>query len=509
MIYRCTYDDKEAASDKSPIFTECRSRGHEIMAFLDDNDKIQDAAETKPIITPSEAESLPTALSRMNDVIRSSFPSIIFAVTVCLAIKAQMSIRGVTQVFTLILMGNPSSYKSTVLEILSALPECYVSDSFTPKSFVSHSANSSKKDLEKVDLLPRIRHKTLVTPELAPLFSGNPDQLVEYFGMLTRILDGRGFQSDSGVHGSRGYQGDYSFTWIGAVVDIPHRVWKLLGNLGPKIYFLRLPSDQKSGNEKINEIKQILKGQSYATKLESCKEAIKEYWQLLQTSVTNHKICWDSEKDDEATLEKIIQMAMILAKLRASVPTWHTAESDSGGASYNFETPIEENPSRASSALYNLARGHAVLNGRNHITPDDLKVVVPVALSSAARERVELLRLLIEHDGKLNTDEYMEASGVSRATARKEMERLVKIGLAQRTEVEGETKPIMAVKLKPEFDWFLSDEFLIYWHEFKSTLNPRFSKLSQENLEKNGMSGGHEAVMPKTATLDIHLEAQN
>jgi hypothetical protein len=279
----CTECFIEGPSTESEVFEKCKSRRHMIEWFLDETDRNESASSgvtvAKTRAATMAAETLPDALSNMNAKIGMFFPSITFAVLVCLAIKAQMSIEGVTQVFTLIMMGNPSSYKSTVLEVMAALPECYTSDSFTPRSFVSHSANSKKKDLEKIDLLPRIRHKTLITPELAPLFSGNPDQLVEYFGMLTRILDGRGFQSDSGVHGSRGYLGDYSFTWLGAVVDIPHRVWKLLGNLGPKIYFLRLPSDQKSGDEKIKEVKQILKGQPYIAKLESCKEAVKEYWQ--------------------------------------------------------------------------------------------------------------------------------------------------------------------------------------------------------------------------------------
>jgi hypothetical protein len=58
---------------------------------------------------------------------------------------------------------------------------------------------------------------------------------------MTRILDGNGYESDSGTQGHRGYSGKMMFTWIGAAVDIPHKVHKLLGTLGPKLYFLRLP----------------------------------------------------------------------------------------------------------------------------------------------------------------------------------------------------------------------------------------------------------------------------
>ncbi len=211
-------------------------------------------------------------------IIEKNFPNRSFAMTVLLSVKAQMLVEGITQPFTLIVMGNPSTYKSTILEILSCLPDSYVSDSFTPKSFVSHASNAKKKALEKIDLLPRIKGKTLITPELAPIFSGKQNDLIEYFGMLTRILDGRGFKSDSGVHGQRGYSGDYYFTWIGAVIDIPHRVWSLLGNLGPKIFFFRLPEDKKSNSEKLIEIKKSLKENSYVQRLQESKDKIAALW---------------------------------------------------------------------------------------------------------------------------------------------------------------------------------------------------------------------------------------
>jgi len=49
---------------------------------------------------------------------------------------------------------------------------------------------------------------------------------------------------------------------------------------------------------------------------------------------------------------------------------------------------------------------------------------------------------------------------------------------------------VLAVKLKDEYQWFLTQEFRNYWNEFKYSLNPRNSKLSQnkkENLDKKGL----------------------
>ena len=33
---------------------------------------------------------------------------------------------------------------------------------------------------------------------------------------------------------------------------------------------------------------------------------------------------WDSQKDDEETLNRIVQLAMVLANLRGTIPTWQT-----------------------------------------------------------------------------------------------------------------------------------------------------------------------------------------
>jgi hypothetical protein len=47
--------------------------------------------------------------------------------------------------------------------------------------------------------------------------------------------------TDSGVYGQRRCDGKLMFTWVGAAVDIPHKVYKLLANVGAKLYFYRMP----------------------------------------------------------------------------------------------------------------------------------------------------------------------------------------------------------------------------------------------------------------------------
>lgn len=95
---------------------------------------------------------------------------------------------------------------------------CYL-DSVSARAFVSHYAAKSEDDLEKDDLLPQIRGKTLLISDMAPLLNSSERELQEILGILTRVLDGEGYYSAKGVHGLRGYGGpgqDYRFAMVAA-----------------------------------------------------------------------------------------------------------------------------------------------------------------------------------------------------------------------------------------------------------------------------------------------------
>ena len=60
----------------------------------------------------------------------------------------------------------------------------------------------------------------------------------------------KGFSADSGAQGHRGYSGEMMLTIVGAAVEIQYRVYRMFGNLGQKIYYLRLPRVEKSREER-------------------------------------------------------------------------------------------------------------------------------------------------------------------------------------------------------------------------------------------------------------------
>ena len=101
------------------------------------------------------------------------------------------------------------------------------------------------------------------------MFIAKEEDLNKMLGIITRIADGQGFKSNSGAHGQRGYDENIMFVWIGAVVDIPRKVYKMLGNLGFKLYFFRLPYTEKTEEDLIMEM-----SEDFSSKINNIKSPL-------------------------------------------------------------------------------------------------------------------------------------------------------------------------------------------------------------------------------------------
>ena len=105
------------------------------------------------------------------------------------------------------------------------------------------------------------------------------------------------------------------------------------------------------------------------------------------------------------------------------------------------------------NALYNLARGHALLYGRDHLVSEDLEIILHVALSSIPKDRMNILKLLIQKKRGVNTFEIEDQLLVSKPTALKEMEKIRLTGIVDDTNTNLTTKPIHEIKLKEQYEW--------------------------------------------------------
>lgn len=371
-----------------------------------------------------------------------------------------LNILGCNLPFIGLILGRPISFKTQIINLLSKWYCTYYTDDFTAKSFMSHSTSVSKEELTEIDMLPKIKNRLFLTPELAPMFTVKDDDLNKTLGIITRIADGHGFKSNSGAHGQRGYDESIMFTWLGAVVDIPYKVYKMLGNLGFKLYFFRLPFNKKTENDLIMEM-----SEDFSDKINKIRSTLFEYLYLFEMGphlIYDHelnKIRWDDSKDDYEAKRCIVKLGRLLGHLRCIATTWHTEGTQ--GSDYGYAVSQPEDPRRAITVLQNFARGHALLTGRNYITLEDIPIIAKIVLSTAQTERVSLFYLLLSNGGDVSTDDVVGYLGVSRPTALRTMTELGAVGLVEEYEhkEENDTQFTKHIRLRDEFDWFLSEEF--------------------------------------------------
>jgi hypothetical protein len=398
-------------------------------AVLEDLSRARDASEdstSKETGFRHSVSSFSMAHDRVYRVVGDCFPEIVDETIACLSVAATLLLEDQQNPVALNLEGAPSSQKTTLIDFFEfAADKVYRSDKFTPKSFVSHASSIKREKLNEIDLLPRIRHRLFLIPELAPLFGLRNEDLLENFSILTRVFDGRGLSTDSGVHGQRGHTGDYLFAWIGCTTPIEHRVWKTMGKLGSRLLFLEMPNDEHTARQLVSD---VAGGDSYKDRVERCAEAVADFLDALWYETGGIRgVAWDRADDPHGLMLRIADYAKALAKLRGTISVWREGSGDD--ESYNFSTPVIEQPHRAMALLYALARGHALVHGRRRPCEDDLKLVARAALESTPNDRRAVIRILLAKGGMATTSNVEEALRCSAPTARAILETLDKLGV--------------------------------------------------------------------------------
>jgi hypothetical protein len=394
------------------------------------------------------------SFTEWRETIKNNFPDLIFPAEFGLAILAQILIKEITNPFSLVFVDVPSAGKTIAINFFAEIDGLtYATDKFTPASFVSNAANVAKEKLAEIDLLPRLKHKMFLIRDLSTLFSKRDEDLNECLGILTRILDGEGLNADTGVHGQRHYVGDFLFMILAGSTPIPPRVWKMMGNLGSRLFFLNMGTREKSDDELVEQITTL----AYKDKEKICRIVTKDF---LNTLWYEHPegVDWNKQEDQKEYKLIIVSCARLLAKLRGVINVWKDKSQD--GEVYDHTSHVIEKPDRINQLFYNLCRGHALVCGRTQINTEDLKLIIELAIDSAPTTRAKLFRKLLDYNGVMKTSDVEMALQCSKPTALKEMETLRILGVCYITQdsygMAGE--PEKTIHLFEAFKWFLTDE---------------------------------------------------
>ena len=378
-----------------------------------------------------------TDFEQLDSIISRYFPDKFFYLKLILASGyATLFINGITQPISLFLLGDPSTKKSTLLEIMRGLDRVLWSDIFSPASFVSGA-----RDIEGGDLLPRLRNRCLVTPELGVLFKDR--NLPQTLGLLTRLLDGMGYVRHTGF-GEVGVHENVRFNWCAAIVKIQPKIWDLLGHLGHRLLFLHLENDSESVEAVENRlIRMITEDRDYNEKLSICRLATISYFQKIQAKYPNG-VTWNIAMDEQSAKQLIVRAALMLKSLRGTIDPKDATNT------------IFEEPTRLTQSFYNICRGYALMHDRTYVIYNDVESVLAVMLDSAPPERKKLLLALLKQNGEIDADQYVK---ISKYNYKRVQDGFTNFEILNIVEFI-QDNAVKKIKLKPEFSWLLNKKIL-------------------------------------------------
>jgi hypothetical protein len=398
---------------------------------------------------PTQDDSTaPISLATVTDLIAGHYrEELALAVKAGLAVIASLSLKGRDHCLVLVFEGGSGRGKSIIVRVL--MPDRAGTDSFleraddfTPASFVSHASNRTADELSQIDLLPRIKGKVMLTKELAPLFRDDEKVLRQNFARLTSVLDGDGYKTNSGTHGSRGYTGRYIFNWIGATTPIPERTHKVMSQLGNRILFYEVAGDECTEEELI----EFAENYNGADVVVGCRKLVNEF---IQGHFQRHPL--ESVDANSITipsdlLRELVHYVKLISHGRVEI-----YRNESG----YFESASPEGPHRVLLLLQTVVRGLALLEGRSTATSDDLEVVRHIAFSSLPRFRRELLRVVIAAGGHLHSTCVANTLDVSKPTALDRMRELAATGVCKFVDGNSSTSNPAQITLRSNWRWLL------------------------------------------------------
>jgi len=299
------------------------------------------------------------------------------------------------------------------------------SDNFTPRAFVSHAANVTSKKLEEIDLLPKIENKVLVTKELAPIFRGKREELVERFSILISVLDGKGLISSSGSKGTRGYDRDINFCWLGATTPLSNDTHKLMAQLGTRMLFYNTDRKEKS----IDELLEFAEHNDNSIKEKECRKVVNDFLVAFFDVYKPSSFDVDAIGFDRGQLRKLVTYAKAMAMLRAAFSYKEGDEDDPEDDRHG--RPSMEREERAIIIMKHIAYGSALIHGRDCIDDYDIGQIKHIAFSSMPEQRRILFEALLKEGGEGNTERMMEMTGFSRNTVLHYMKEIGHLGIAE------------------------------------------------------------------------------
>lgn len=270
----------------------------------------------------------------------------------------------------------PGSFKTELLNPLEGLPGVHFVDKVTPNTFLSGQIDDGKK---RRDVSPSLLHRIgrdglIVCPDFSTVISMNRDSRGSILADLRRIFDGHLKKEFGTADNPQDREWRGRITFLAAATPEIDRCYSIFQSLGERFMLIRwhrpggVEAAEIAMRQNDQELKQALKGAVHKL--------------LAKPTVVAPQLA----KADE---HRIAALGEIAVRGRTHVPR-------DGYRKEIIYVPEAEANTRLPQQLAQLAKGSAILSGRELVAEQDMALVTRVAFDCIPAARCTILNGLIQ-----------------------------------------------------------------------------------------------------------------
>src|SRR5262249_29673468 len=128
-------------------------------------------------------------------------------------------------------------------------------------------------------------------------------------------LDGKGHKSASGVHGTRGYEGEYIFNWIGGTTPILSRTDSIMAQLGNRLLRYEIVGEEQTEDD----LMEYARSFEPAKTEDKCKRLVNQFLTAHFEQYGINSVEQASIRIRDCYLREIVRLAMLTATGRVEL----------------------------------------------------------------------------------------------------------------------------------------------------------------------------------------------
>lgn len=305
----------------------------------------------------------------------------------------------------LFIIAPSSSAKTEIILTLSKMDDIHFLSDLTDKTLASGFKEGGHS------LLNRLNNKIICMKDFTTVLSMRQERQSEILAQLREIYDGK-FDKEWGNGAKINWQGKIGF--IAGVTPVIDQTYATYQALGERFIQVRMNA--------VDEMKCAKMAMENSEKESNHRQEIaglmKELLEGILTALVMPEI-------DTTTYDRLAALATICVRARTAI------KRDRYSREFDY-VPEPEAPPRLAKQLALLARGLAVLRGRQIVNQEDFKTVYRVAIDCLPRNRAKLLTFLMNGRQKLNASTAMKELRLSGNVVYRSLEEMVALDLLKK-----------------------------------------------------------------------------